>query len=71
MITPEFFEKCENKLDECHAKAWLEEVEVSRITATKYLNQLTEHGFVSKHKMGRNNYYVNEPLVKLIMQQEE
>jgi len=49
----------------------VDQVGVSRITATKYLNQLTEHGFVSKHKMGRNNYYVNEPLVKLISQQEE
>jgi len=49
----------------------VEQVGVSRITATKYLNQLTEHGFVSKHKMGRNNYYVNEPLVKLIIEQEE
>jgi len=44
---------------------------VSRITATKYLNELTEQGFVSKHKVGRTNYYINEPLVALISQQEE
>ncbi len=44
---------------------------VTRITATKYLNQLADHGFVRKHKVGRTNYYVNEPLVRLIMRQEE
>lgn len=48
-----------------------DQVGVSRITATKYLNQLTEHGFVSKHKMGRTNYFINAPLVQLIIQQED
>ncbi len=32
---------------------------VSRITATKYLDALTEGGFVKKQKIGRGNYYVN------------
>lgn len=49
----------------------MDQVGVSRITATKYLNQLSEHGFVIKQKIGRNNYYINEPLVKLIIEQEE
>lgn len=49
----------------------VDQLGVSRITATKYLNQLAEYGFVSKHKMGRTNYYVNEALVNLIIQQEE
>ena len=49
----------------------IDQLGVSRITATKYLNELTDHGFVSKHKVGRTNFYVNEPLVELIMQQEE
>jgi Fic family protein len=49
----------------------VDQVGVSRLTATKYLNQLAEQGFVNKHKMGRTNYYVNEPLVRLIIQQEE
>lgn len=48
----------------------MEQVRVSRITATKYLNQLAEHGFVVKYKAGRSNYYINEPLVQLITQQE-
>ena len=35
------------------------DLEVSRLTATKYLDSLAEEGFVQKHKIGRNNYYVN------------
>ena len=49
----------------------VDQLGVSRITATRYLNLLAEHGFVSKHKMGRTNFYVNEPLLRLISQQEE
>ena len=49
----------------------IDQLGISRITATKYLNELTELGFVSKHKIGRTNYYINEPLVALITQQEE
>lgn len=48
----------------------MDQVRVSRITATKYLNQLAEHGFVVKYKVGRSNYYINKPLVQLITQQE-
>lgn len=32
---------------------------VSRITATKYLDALTDGGFVQKQKIGRGNYYLN------------
>lgn len=49
----------------------IDQLGISRITASKYLKELTEHGFVSKHKVGRTNFYVNEPLVELIRQQEE
>ena len=49
----------------------VDQLGVSRITATRYLSLLAEHGFVSKHKMGRTNFYVNEPLLRLISQQEE
>ncbi len=35
------------------------DLEVSRITATKYLDALAAGGFVKKHKIGRGNYYVN------------
>ncbi|HEY4957961.1 MAG TPA: Fic family protein [Caldimonas sp.] len=35
------------------------DLQVSRLTATKYLDSLVEGGFVAKHKVGRGNYYVN------------
>lgn len=38
------------------------DLKVSRLTATKYLDALTEGGFVEKHKIGRGNYYVNMAL---------
>lgn len=40
---------------------------VSRLTATKYLDRLTEKGFIEKHKIGRYNYYVNRPLMNVFM----
>ncbi|MBN4053386.1 Fic family protein [Haliea sp. AH-315-K21] len=49
----------------------IEQLGVSRITATKYLEALTEKGFITKHKAGRNNYYINEALIQLIMRQEK
>jgi len=35
------------------------DLKVSRLTATKYLNALTEGGFLEKRKIGRSNYYIN------------
>jgi len=35
------------------------DLQVSRLTATKYLEALVEGGFVSKQKIGRTNYYIN------------
>ena len=40
---------------------------VSYQTAQKYLKQLTEHGFVTEHSSGRNNYYINHRLVSLFL----
>jgi Fic family protein len=37
----------------------------SRQTAAKYLDQLAANGFVEKVQAGRNNYYINKPLVDL------
>lgn len=42
------------------------ELGVSRPTATKYLEQLTSAGLVRKQKMGRSNFYINEPLYALL-----
>jgi Fic family protein len=43
------------------------DLQVSRITATKYLDALAEGGFVQKQKMGRGNYYVNIALNDILM----
>lgn len=44
----------------------MQDLSVSRITATKYLDQLAAHGFVIKEKVGRSNYYINQPLFELL-----
>ena len=38
---------------------------VTRLTATKYLDQLVEKNFLEKQKVGRSNYYINTPLCEL------
>lgn len=38
------------------------DLKVSRLTATKYLNALSDGGFVLKQKVGRSNYFVNVAL---------
>ncbi len=43
------------------------DLQVSRITATKYLDALTESGFVQKQRIGRGNYYVNVALRAVLM----
>ncbi|MEN9864881.1 MAG: hypothetical protein RL748_471 [Pseudomonadota bacterium] len=35
------------------------DLQVSRLTATKYLDELTAGGFLEKNRVGRGNYYVN------------
>ena len=42
------------------------ELGVSRITATKYLDTLAGDGVLDKIRVGRNNYYVNRPLLALL-----
>lgn len=44
----------------------MEEVSVSRPTAGRYLDQLSDLGLLAKLSLGRNNYYVNTELVKLL-----
>ena len=39
---------------------------VTRLTATKYLDALVAGGVLKKQKVGRSNYYVNEPLVQIL-----
>lgn len=39
---------------------------VSRITAAKHLDSLADKGFVRKQKIGRSNFYINQPLLELL-----
>ncbi len=43
------------------------DLQVSRITATKYLNLLSKKGFLKKEKIGKSNYYINQPLCELFL----
>ncbi|MDQ2801920.1 MAG: Fic family protein, partial [Pseudomonadota bacterium] len=47
------------------------DLEVTRQTAARYLEHLVTAGFVKKHQQGRYNYYVNTPLVALLMRASE
>lgn len=44
-----------------------DEIKVTRQTATKYLDELAEGGFLTKMKQGRDNYYINQALLDLII----
>ncbi|WP_421828445.1 Fic family protein [Larkinella sp.] len=46
----------------------MDDLRVTRLTATRYLELLTEQGFVNKQKIGRSNYYVNQPLMKIFIE---
>ena len=42
------------------------DLNVSRLTATKYLDALTAGGFLQKQKIGRTNYYINIALNRIL-----
>ncbi len=42
------------------------DLQVSRQTASKYLEQLVEHKLVTIHKIGKENYYVNDALFQYL-----
>lgn len=43
----------------------MKDVNTSRRLATSYLNKLTDAGLLAKVKMGRYNYYLNVPLLRI------
>ncbi|WP_395338500.1 Fic family protein [Ningiella sp. W23] len=45
----------------------MQDLNVSRITATKYLEMLVEKGFLYKAKFGKHNFYINQPLFDLFI----
>ncbi len=46
----------------------MEDLAVSRITATKYLDELVNIGLLDKTKVGRSNFYINSPLMALFLE---
>lgn len=44
------------------------DLQVARLTATRYLDKLADMGMLNKMKIGRSSYYVNSPLFDLLSQ---
>ncbi len=44
----------------------MDELQVTRKTATKYLEELVKIGLLSKHKIWKENYYLNDALYELL-----
>ena len=45
-----------------------EDLGVSRLTASGYLNKMAEDGLLEKRKLGRGNFYIHHELMKLLSQ---
>jgi Fic family protein len=45
----------------------MQELQVTRITATKYLDALVDLEILSKHRKGKENYYMNDALFNLLL----
>lgn len=44
-----------------------EDIQVTRKTAAKYLDEMVNIGLLSKHKLGKDNYYLNDALYQLLL----
>ena len=42
------------------------DLQISRSTAIRYLDTLVEAGFLTKHKVGRDNFFLNAKLLVLL-----
>lgn len=47
----------------------MDELQVHRNTASKYLEELTQIGILDKHKIGKNSFYLNTTLFNLLSSQ--
>ena len=43
------------------------DLKITRKTAAKYLEELSWKGFLKKEKIGKFNFYINEPLYQLFI----
>ncbi len=43
------------------------DLDMKRLTASKYLNALVDGGFLDKVKVGKSNFYINTPLYNLLI----
>ena len=43
-----------------------QDLQVTRVTATRYLDRLSDMGMLQKTRIGRSNYYINMPLFQLL-----
>ena len=48
----------------------MHDLDVSRNTAIRYLEQLHTIGLIKKEKIGRNNFYINKALINLLIKPE-
>lgn len=46
----------------------VKELDTTRQTAARYLDELTEAGMLSKHRVGKHNFYINDPLAALFIE---
>jgi Fic family protein len=44
-----------------------DDIKVTRLTATKYLDSLVKDGLLTREKKGRNSYYINPQLINILI----
>ena len=44
------------------------ELDTTRQTAARYLDELAAAGLITKHRVGKHNYYINDRLVDLFFE---
>ena len=49
----------------------MNDLNITRLTAAKYLEQLVDIGLLHKEKIGRSNYYINQELVALFIESKK
>ncbi|TSE06979.1 Fic family protein [Aquimarina algiphila] len=48
----------------------MEDLKISRVTASNYLNKLANDAIVHKHKLGKSNYYINPLLMDTLIKKK-